>query len=52
VLTIHGTVTGSLADPSHGTGQQAATIDCAGTQCGLFGTLPCQFTVSFAIRKR
>jgi hypothetical protein len=51
VLTVHGTVTGTLSDTTHGTGQQAATVDCVGTQCALFGTLPCQFTVSFVIQK-
>ena len=51
VLTVHGTVTGTLSDSTHGTGQQGATVDCVGTQCALFGTLPCQFTVSFAIHK-
>jgi hypothetical protein len=51
VLTVHGTVTATLTDATHGTGQQAATVDCAGTQCALFGTLPCQFTVSFVIKK-
>ena len=52
LLTVHGTVTGTLSDPGRGSGQQAATVDCAGTQCGAFGTLPCQFTVRFAIHKR
>jgi hypothetical protein len=51
VLTVHGTVTGTLTDTTRGTGQQAATVDCVGTQCAVFNPLPCQFTVSFVIHE-
>jgi hypothetical protein len=51
VVTIHGTVTGTWSDSTHGSGQQAATVDCVGAECVLLDPLPCQFTVSFKIRK-
>jgi hypothetical protein len=51
VITIRGTASGTLSDSTHGSGQQVATVDCVGTQCSVFNPLPCQFTVSFAIRK-
>ena len=51
MLTVHGTVTGTLTDSTHGSGQQVANIGCVGTACARFNPLPCQFTVSFAIRK-
>ena len=49
-LTVHATVTGAFSDGGHATGKQDATVDCAGTQCGTLGPLPCAFTVDFAIR--
>ena len=49
VVTVHATASGVFHDPSHGSGRQNATVDCAGTQCAAIGPLPCQFAVDFAI---
>ncbi|TMQ04442.1 MAG: hypothetical protein E6J90_51435 [Deltaproteobacteria bacterium] len=50
VITVHVTATGRFSDGAHGTGRQAARVDCTGTQCGLIGPFPCDFAVDFAIR--
>jgi hypothetical protein len=52
MLTVHATATGTFSDVDHATGRQTATVDCAGSQCGVVGTLPCGFTVDFKILTR
>jgi hypothetical protein len=49
VATYHVDVDGTFSDPTHGSGTQKATVDCAGTQCSLGGAFPCTFSQRFAI---
>ena len=52
VITVHATANGRFSDGDHGTGRQDAKVDCSGTQCGVIGPFPCNFTVDFAIHTR
>jgi hypothetical protein len=48
-ITVHATASGTFSDTTHATGSQQATVDCAGSQCGIVGPLPCTFAVNFEI---
>lgn len=50
VIAVHVTADGTFSSTTRATGSQDGTIDCAGTQCAVLGTLPCTFTQDFVIQ--
>jgi hypothetical protein len=49
VITAQAIASGAFSNPKAGSGEQSATVTCAGTQCAALGAFPCTIVLDFTI---
>jgi hypothetical protein len=52
VITMHAVASGTFSADTRASGQQTATVSCAGLSCSGLGTWPCTFKVDYVVAAR